>query len=56
MDQLLQQIDGYCERVDPSYWAEPVNAVTNLAFVLAALIVWRISRMDPWAKALCIIL
>lgn len=31
-------IDGYCERVSPDYWAEPINAVTNLAFLLAALV------------------
>ena len=36
-----QQIDGYCERVDFSFWAEPVNAVTNLAFLIAAFILWR---------------
>ena len=36
-----RQIDGYCERLDPGYWAEPINAVTNAAFVLVALIMWR---------------
>jgi len=34
-------IDAYCERTDPGFWAEPVNAVTNLAFVIAAIIMWR---------------
>jgi len=34
-------IDAYCERVSPDYWAEPVNAVTNLAFVLAAVVMAR---------------
>lgn len=29
-------IDAYCERLGPGYWAEPVNALTNLAFLLAA--------------------
>lgn len=33
-------IDGYCERLDPSFWAEPVNAVTNAAFLIAALWMW----------------
>ena len=33
-----EAVDGYCERVDPSFWAEPVNAVTNAAFLLAALV------------------
>lgn len=31
-------IDAYCERLGPGYWAEPVNAVTNLAFLLAAAV------------------
>lgn len=34
-------IDAYCERTDASYWSEPVNALTNAAFLLAALIMWR---------------
>lgn len=37
-------IDSYCERVDPSYWSEPVNALTNLAFILAAFLAWREAR------------
>ncbi|AAV96213.1 ceramidase [Ruegeria pomeroyi] len=40
----LREIDGYCERLGPGYWAEPVNAVTNLAFVLAAAVMWRRTR------------
>ena len=31
------KIFAYCERgTDPGFWAEPVNALTNLAFLLAA--------------------
>ncbi|HEY2758207.1 MAG TPA: ceramidase domain-containing protein [Pseudolabrys sp.] len=30
-------IDLYCERTDPSFWAEPVNAISNVAFVIAAV-------------------
>lgn len=30
-------IDIYCERLDPGFWAEPVNAISNAAFVVAAL-------------------
>ena len=33
-------VDGYCERLEPGLWAEPLNALTNLAFVLAALWAW----------------
>ncbi|MEM7471902.1 MAG: ceramidase domain-containing protein [Pseudomonadota bacterium] len=29
-------VDIYCERTDPTYWAEPINAVSNMAFILAA--------------------
>lgn len=34
-------IDAYCERTDASYWSEPLNAVTNLAFLIGAAIMWR---------------
>ena len=30
-------VDIYCERLAPGFWAEPFNAVSNLAFILAAL-------------------
>jgi len=43
-------IDHYCERTDPSFWAEPLNAVSNGAFLLAAIAValWarRRGRLD----------
>ncbi|MEM6589383.1 MAG: ceramidase domain-containing protein [Pseudomonadota bacterium] len=34
--EWTRQIDIYCERLDPSYWAEPINALTNAAFLFAA--------------------
>ena len=37
------QIIAYCERGDHGYWAEPVNALTNCAFLIAAAIcAWRL--------------
>lgn len=30
-------VDLYCERLDAGLWAEPVNAISNLAFIAAAL-------------------
>jgi dipeptide/tripeptide permease len=30
-------VDIYCERTDSRLWSEPLNAVSNLAFILAAL-------------------
>lgn len=35
------QVDGYCERLDAAFWAEPVNAISNLAFLIAAFVMWR---------------
>jgi hypothetical protein len=37
-------IDLYCERTDASFWAEPANALTNAAFLIAAaaaFVTWR---------------
>lgn len=51
-----RQIDSYCERLGPDYWAEPVNALTNLAFVLAAVLLWPRVRGLPLARALCVVL
>lgn len=33
-------VDGYCERVAPGLWGEPLNAVSNVAFWVAAWGVW----------------
>ena len=36
---LGEKIFIYCERgQDPSFWAEPLNAVSNAAFIIAALV------------------
>ncbi|WP_375228474.1 ceramidase domain-containing protein [Roseobacter sp. S98] len=53
--ELTRQIDAYCERMDPGYWAEPVNAVTNLAFIIAAIVLWRRTAGDGMARALCVV-
>lgn len=52
-------IDLYCERLDPGFWAEPVNALSNLAFPLAALWAWRTATAHgamPPAIAVLIVL
>lgn len=33
----FQSVDIYCERIDAGFWSEPVNALSNLAFVAAAI-------------------
>jgi hypothetical protein len=37
-------VDAYCERIDASFWSEPANALTNIAFVLAASLALRACR------------
>ena len=34
---LHDHIDIYCERLEPGLWAEPLNAITNAAFIVAAI-------------------
>ncbi len=55
MDALFRQMDIYCERTDLTYWSEPINALTNLAFLIAAVFMWR-RVTDAFGRALCIIL
>jgi hypothetical protein len=39
---LSEKIFLYCERgQDPSFWAEPLNAISNAAFIIAALLAAR---------------
>lgn len=37
-------VNIYCERADATFWAEPINALTNLSFILAALFAARTMR------------
>lgn len=53
---LTRAIDGYCERLDPGFWAEPINAVTNGAFILSAVFMWARRGDVPRAGLLCLIL
>lgn len=39
-------IDLYCERLHAGFWAEPVNAVSNLAFILAAVAAYALWRRE----------
>ena len=53
---LTKPIDIYCERLDSSMWAEPINAVTNFAFVLAAIIMWFRCKNLVEGKVLAVLL
>jgi hypothetical protein len=52
----FEQIDGYCERTDFTFWSEPLNALTNLAFIIAAIVFWRRSAGLPVARLLSVVL
>jgi hypothetical protein len=44
-------VDSYCERLGPGFWAEPLNAVTNAAFLVAALyalVLWLRAGARDW--------
>ncbi|MBR9652512.1 ceramidase domain-containing protein [Thalassovita aquimarina] len=52
----FRAVDSYCERVGTEYWAEPINALTNLGFVVAAALLWSRVRGLPLARALTVVL
>lgn len=47
---------GYCERIDGSFWAEPLNAVTNGAFLVAALAAFWLWRRQGGRDAVTLVL
>jgi hypothetical protein len=54
----LRVIDGYCERTGAGYWAEPLNALTNAGFLVAAWASWRLAARagDAGGRVLAAIL
>jgi hypothetical protein len=54
----FRAVNSYCERLGPGLWAEPLNAVTNASFLVAAWVSWRLSRRhgDRGGQALSLIL
>jgi hypothetical protein len=49
-------VDVYCERVGPGLLAEPLNAITNASFLLAAWAAWvlarRVGALSPGVRVL----
>jgi hypothetical protein len=46
-------VDSYCERIGAGFWAEPLNALTNGAFIAAAayaFLLWRQKGARDWAS------
>lgn len=54
----FRQVNAYCERTDASYWSEPVNALTNASFFVAAFLCWRMleGSRDVGARVLVVVL
>lgn len=46
--------DIYCERTDASFWAEPMNALTNFAFIVAGLLL--LIHKQPPARTLGVLI
>lgn len=55
----LGYIDLYCERTGPEFWNEPFNALSNVAFVIVAIVSWQISmrhqRGDVWERLIIVL-
>ncbi|WP_306226262.1 ceramidase domain-containing protein [Bosea beijingensis] len=47
---------GYCERLDGSFWAEPLNAVTNAAFLAAAVAAFWLWRRQTGREFVTLVL
>ncbi|MGH8698973.1 MAG: hypothetical protein ACREVS_20975, partial [Burkholderiales bacterium] len=41
-----RSIDLYCERTDAGFWSEPLNALANLAFLVAAILIAHRARRE----------
>lgn len=41
---FMSYIDLYCERTAQGFWNEPLNAISNAAFLIAAWVAWRALR------------
>ena len=48
--ELCLAVDIYCERSSAAFDAEPVNALTNAAFLLASWSAWRLHTRHPAAS------
>lgn len=51
-----EPLDLYCERMMPGAGVEPLNTATNLAFLVAAFLLWRrVSDKGGWEKLLIVL-
>ena len=54
---MFETFDIYCERTSSAFWAEPVNALTNACFLVAAWFAWRrANRLGAGSTAIRLLL
>lgn len=56
MNSWFHPVDIYCERLNASFWAEPINAITNFSFILAAFLIWRLRSTRASTMAVLLVL
>ena len=56
MSTWFNSVDIYCERLDASFWAEPINAISNLSFIVAGLFLWRLRSLRSALMAILMVL
>jgi len=56
MSSWFNSVDIYCERLDASFWSEPINAISNLSFIVAGFFIWRIRSSRSTFMAMLIVL
>lgn len=54
----FRAVNHYCERTDASYWSEPINALSNASFLIAAALCLRLigARRDVGVRLLTALL
>lgn len=48
--ESTHQMDQYCERLDLSFWGEPINAVSNFCIIFAGFMILRLYYRDVYAR------
>jgi hypothetical protein len=56
MNTWFNSVDIYCERLDSGFWAEPINAISNLSFIVAGFFLWRLKSHRSTLMATLVIL
>jgi len=56
MNTWFSSVDLYCERLDASFWAEPINAISNLSFIVVGFFLWRLRTPRSSQMAFLVIL